>query len=62
MVRPTKVEPREGYRIWIRYSDGASGEIDLSYLAGRGVFSAWMNRVSFEAVNIGPARRNRLGR
>ena len=55
MVRPTEVEPREGYRIWLRYSDGASGEIDLSYLAGRGVFKCWNHRASFEAMHIAPA-------
>ena len=55
MVRPTEVEPREGYRIWLRYSDGASGEIDLSYLAGRGVFKCWNHRAPFEAMHIAPA-------
>ena len=40
MIRPTEVESREDYRIWLRYSDGAAGEIDLSHLAGRGVFRA----------------------
>ena len=41
MICPTAVEPREGFRIWLRYSDGVSGELDLSHLAGRGVFAAW---------------------
>ena len=35
MIRPTAVEPRERFRIWLRYSDGVSGELDLSHLAGR---------------------------
>ena len=51
-VRPTEVGPREGYRIWLRYSDGAAGEIDLSHLAGRGVFKAWSNRAYFETVHV----------
>jgi len=55
MVRPTRVEPRDGYRIWLRYSDGAAGEIDLSYLAGRGVFRVWDETGRFETVHIGPA-------
>ena len=55
MVRPTEVEPRDGFRVWIRYSDGASGEFDLSYLAGRGVFKSWLDRACFEAVHIAPA-------
>ena len=52
MVRPTAVEPRDGYRIWLRYSDGTAGEVDLSHLAGCGVFEAWNDRVCFEAVRI----------
>lgn len=52
LVRPTEVEPREGYRIWLRYKDGAAGEIDLSHLAGRGVFEAWNDRTYFETVHV----------
>ncbi len=54
MVKPTKVEPRNGYRIWLRYSDGATGEIDLSNLAGHGVFKIWNDRGCFETVRITP--------
>ena len=52
MVEPIAVEPREGYRIWLRYSDGAAGEVDLSELAGGGVFSVWDDRTCFEAVYL----------
>ena len=52
MIRPTEVDPREGHRIWLRYSDGASGEVDPSHLAGRGVFTAWNTRACFESVQI----------
>ena len=51
-IRPTAVEPREGYRIWLSYSDGAGGEVDLSHLADSGVFAAWNDRARFEAVHI----------
>ncbi len=54
MIRPTEVEPRDGFRIWLRYSDGIAGEIDLSHLAGRGVFKAWNDPACFEAVRIDP--------
>lgn len=54
MNRPTAVEPRTSYRIWIRYEDGASGEVDLSHLAGRGVFALWDVPDQFEAVFITP--------
>ena len=52
LIRPTAVTPLEGYRIWLRYSDGVSGEVDLSGLAGRGVFSAWDDRTFFESVKL----------
>ena len=52
MARLTEVEPRDGYQIWIRYSDGAAGVIDLSHLAGRGVFKAWKNRTFFQSVHL----------
>ncbi len=52
MIRPTEVQPREDHRIWLRYSDGTSGEVDLSHLAGRGVFKAWNARACFESVHI----------
>lgn len=54
MIRPLEVEPRSGYRIWIRYDDGASSVVDLSHLAGRGVFAAWTDRSFFEDVHIAP--------
>lgn len=52
MIEAVDVEPRTGYRIWIRYSDGASGEVDLSDMAGRGVFKVWLDRVFFEKVHV----------
>ncbi len=56
MIRPTDVEAREGYRIWLRYSDGVAGEIDLSHLAGKGIFSAWNEPGRFEEVHIAEHR------
>ena len=50
--RPTEVEAREGYRVWLRYSDGVTGEVDLADLAGRGVFKAWESRACFETVRV----------
>ena len=51
-VDPVAVEPRDGYRIWVRYEDGVEGELDLSHLAGKGVFKAWDDRAFFEGVHI----------
>ena len=52
MIRPVAVEPRDSYCIWVRYSDGIEGEIDLSDMAGRGVFAAWNDRTFFETVRV----------
>ena len=52
MIRPTNVEARSDYRIWLRYSDGVEGGIDLSDLAGRGIFTAWNEPGCFEKVHI----------
>ena len=49
---PTKVEAREGFRIWVEYSDGESGKVDLSDVAGLGIFKAWDDREFFERVHI----------
>ena len=52
MPEPINVEPREGYRIWVEYDDGASGEVDLSDVAGLGVFKPWLAREFFERVHV----------
>ena len=54
MIRAMEVEPRDGYRIWLRYSDGASGEVDLSDLVGKGVFRAWRDAGFFDGVHVTP--------
>ena len=52
-LRPVAVKARDGFRIWLRYADGIEGEVDLSHLAGKGVFAAWLDRPFFEEVHIG---------
>ena len=54
MITAVEVAPRAGYRIWLRYSDGVSGEVDLSDLAGRGIFRGWLDRSFFEKVHVSP--------
>ena len=52
----TEVELRDvEYRIWLRYSDGAEGEVDLSDIAGRGIFERWNEPGFFEKVYIASA-------
>lgn len=52
MIRVTQIEARDGYRIWLSYSDGTAGEINLSHLVGHGVFKAWNDCKCFEMVHI----------
>ena len=52
MPEPIRVEPREGYRIYVEYDDGARGEVDLSHNAGKGVFKVWDEPGVFEQVYI----------
>ncbi|GJL55386.1 MAG: hypothetical protein NPIRA02_25180 [Nitrospirales bacterium] len=54
MAKPLEVKPLSGYRLWLRYDDETSGEVDLSDLAGRGVFKAWDHQGFFTQVRIGP--------
>ena len=52
LSRPITVEPREGYRIWLRYEDGVEGEIDLSGIRRDGMFEVWNDWSFFEKVYI----------
>ncbi|RLD06363.1 MAG: DUF2442 domain-containing protein [Chloroflexi bacterium] len=56
MYKPISVKPLPEYRLWLEYSDGISGEVDLSHLAGKGVFSYWDDYANFEKVYIGESR------
>ena len=49
-----EVKAGEGYRIWLCYDNGVSGEIDLSHLTGKGVFKAWDNIQFFKGVYLLP--------
>lgn len=42
------------YRVWIRFDDGLEGEVDLSYLVGKGVFEAWKSVDFFNQVHVDP--------
>ena len=53
MPTPVEVKALANYRIWLRYDDGTEGEVDLSDLAGRGVFKAWNDSTLYGSVRIG---------
>ena len=51
--KPVEVKACERFRIWLRYDDGTEGEVDLSDVAGRGVFAAWNDPGFFDEVRLG---------
>lgn len=51
--RPVEVKPLQGYRLFIKYSDGVEGIVDLSDLVGRGVFAHLKDWQKFSNVSIG---------
>ena len=53
MFKPIKVKALQKYRLWLEYTDGVKGEVDLSHLAGKGVFALWNDYTAFENVYIG---------
>ena len=53
MFKPIEVKALPKYKLWVRYLDGVQGEVDLSHLAGKGVFSIWSDYSVFEGVRIG---------
>ena len=54
MFVPTGVGPLDNYRLWIKFSDGTEGVVDLSEFAGKGVFALWDDYEEFRQVHIGP--------
>jgi len=53
MYKITDVKILSNYKIWIKYSDGTEGTVNLSHLVGKGVFSLWNNYEEFKKVSIG---------
>ena len=51
-MKPIKVKALEKYRIWILFDDGISGEVDLSDVAGQGIFKIWDRNNNFKKVFI----------
>jgi hypothetical protein len=56
MIRTTAVRALPNYRLYLEFSDGEHGEVDLSDLAGKGVFAVWDDYSIFQNVRIGDHR------
>lgn len=53
MAKLINATPLAGYRLRLEYDDGEIGDIDLSSMVGKGVFTAWNDVEVFESVSIG---------
>jgi hypothetical protein len=53
MRKITHVEVLQAYRLELTFDDGTSGTVDLSDLAGKGVFACWNDRAAFAQVRVG---------
>jgi hypothetical protein len=53
MHKIVHVDVLDGFRLGLAFDDGVQGNVDLSHLAGRGVFRIWDDRSVFESVQIG---------
>ena len=47
-----EAQPLDDYIIQLKFADGVSGEVDLSHLAGKGVFSFWDQYENFKNVAV----------
>jgi hypothetical protein len=54
-MKIVELSPRENYRLFLRYEDGTEGVVDLSSLAGRGVFASWLVPGIFEQAKLSDA-------
>jgi hypothetical protein len=54
MFVPKIVEAQalENYIIQLKFADGVNGEVDLSHLAGQGVFTFWNQYENFRNVSV----------
>jgi hypothetical protein len=51
-MRIIEAKPVGRFQVFLRFDNGASGTVDLSGFAGRGVFSAWSSEGVFEQLSI----------
>ena len=52
VVKILEVQPLDDYIIRVKFSDGVAGEIDLSQLVGKGVFTFWNQYENFRKVSV----------
>lgn len=52
MHRIEEVRALSDYKVWMKFSDGVEGVVDLSDLVGKGIFAQWQDRQYFIAVHV----------
>lgn len=52
MISVSDLHPLDHYRLHLRFEDGTEGTLDLSHLAGEGVFVFWNDDENFKKVYI----------
>lgn len=52
MHKVAEIKALELFRLWLRFTDGTEGVVDLSHLKGKGVFKIWTNDVPFDQAYI----------
>ena len=58
MIKIIEARALDPYRIYVKFSDGEEGAVDLSAWAGQGVFEAWDDPAFFERVQINSTGRS----
>jgi Protein of unknown function (DUF2442) len=54
MIRKlTEIRVLDGYRVWVRFDDGAQGEVDFSQKPRTGVYTPWQDYNYFRTARIG---------
>ena len=57
MPRIVETRALDNYRLHVRFEDGVEGTVDLSEMAGRGVFRDWSDPDFFARVTVDPETR-----
>ena len=52
-----EARPQDDFKIWLKFTDQSAGSVNLSHLAGKGVFASWNNYENFKNVTIENGRR-----